>query len=139
MSGWTWPSAPHDPTEREILGRLGDWQFRAFADHDERALYLLRRGMAHLQIWHPTSGVSFLTPSRLSCGLWELDIPGPARRRFRLSSLDDIDSVLCADRLPLTPDPDWLRAAHEAYVLEPARRILLLGGLGSPYAHFPEA
>ena len=134
-----WPAAPHDPSERELVEHLSGWEVRLFGPHDPRHAYLLRRGMGHLQFWHPVAGVSFLSPSALSGGRWELDVPGAPRRRFRLGSLDDVDDVLCAGRLPLTPDPESLLAADRRHLLSLKQNALLLGRLGLDSLEVPQA
>jgi hypothetical protein len=63
---------PHDPRERVLVARLGDWEVRAFAADDARADYLERNGFAHFQLWHPAARISVLTPSRLSEALYEV-------------------------------------------------------------------
>lgn len=136
---WDWPAPPHDPLERVVLERLDGWEVRTFALHDARCAYLLRRDMGHLQLWHPGAGVSFLTPSRLSGGRWELDTPGAPRARLRLRTLDDLDEILLLAHLPPPPDREVLCAAHQAHVLRPIQHLLLLGGLGAPGVPFPEA
>jgi hypothetical protein len=66
------PPPPHDPRERIILSRTGDWEVRAFAEGDPKFHYLLRHGMWHLQLWHSGRGVSILTPSALTAGHYEI-------------------------------------------------------------------
>lgn len=61
-AAWSGPAPPHHPNVRVVVAHIGEWEARVFALRDERAVCLLRRGMAHAQLWHPTQGVSFLTP-----------------------------------------------------------------------------
>lgn len=64
------PPPPHDPTERVLAVKLGEWEVRIFEGKKQR--YFLPRGMGHLQLWHPAAGVSVLTPSRLTGGRYEV-------------------------------------------------------------------
>jgi hypothetical protein len=137
MNALPWPASPHDPSERELVERLGTWEVRVFGLADARHAYLLRRGMGHLQLWHPREGVSLLTPSLFTRSRWELDVPGPARQRLRLDAVDDVDDILCSRRLPLTPDVAALRCACERHVLRALRELLLLGGFGAPGQPIP--
>jgi hypothetical protein len=66
------PPPPHDPTERVLVTRIDGWEVRDFAPDDSRYSYFLRYGFAHLQLWHAASGVSLLTPSRLTADQYEL-------------------------------------------------------------------
>lgn len=66
------PPSPHDPDERVLRDRVGDWEVRAFATTDPKHDYFVRRGFLHLQLWHPQAGISVLTPSRLTLGRYEI-------------------------------------------------------------------
>lgn len=64
-----WPPAPHDPRERERATAIGDWEVRLFTGR--KFQYFVTRGFWHLQLWNPTSRISILSPSRLTCGRYE--------------------------------------------------------------------
>lgn len=66
------PPAPHDPRERELALLEGLWEVRIFGGR--KFEYFVSRGFWHLQLWHPTAGVSVLTPSRLTLGFYEMVI-----------------------------------------------------------------
>ena len=66
------PPRPHDPTEREVVSYLGDWQVRQFPESDSKLAYFTGRGFLHVQLWHPGRGVSVLTPSRLTGGRFDV-------------------------------------------------------------------
>lgn len=51
-----------------------------FATDDARLSYLAARQMLHLQLWHEGLGVSVLTPSRLTGGLYEVMLAAHADR-----------------------------------------------------------
>lgn len=64
-----WPPSPHHPSDRVRVrraGRGGIWEVRIFSPASPLYERLARRGMLHLQLWHPGSGVSVLSPSALT-------------------------------------------------------------------------
>jgi len=65
-----WPPPPHDPRERDPVICVRGWEVRVFGEHQFQ--YFVRRGFWHLQLWHPEARVSVLTPSRLTCDLYEV-------------------------------------------------------------------
>jgi hypothetical protein len=64
-----WPPPPHDPRERELAMVVDGWEVRLFGER--KFQYFVTRGLWHVQLWHPIARVSVLTPSRLTCGLYE--------------------------------------------------------------------
>jgi hypothetical protein len=64
------PPPPHDPRERDLAFTLRGWEVRLFAG--QKFQYFVTRGFWHLQLWHPGASVSVLTPSRLTCGSYEV-------------------------------------------------------------------
>lgn len=64
-----WPPPPHDPRERELAMRLGEWDVLLFGER--KFQYFVTRGFWHLQLWHPVARVSILSPSRLTRGFYE--------------------------------------------------------------------
>lgn len=72
----------HDPSDRVAIGALDHgWQVRAFAPNDRRFVYCVPRRMFHLQLWHEGGQISVITPSRLTCERFELQLEG-ARYHF---------------------------------------------------------
>ncbi len=65
-----WPPPPHDPRERELVLRVDGWEVRLFGEH--KFQYFVRHGLWHAQLWQPEARVSVLTPSRLTCELYEV-------------------------------------------------------------------
>ncbi len=63
---------PHDPRERTPIDTAGEWLVCQFPAGDRRLDYFARRGLLHLQLWHPIAEVSVLTPSRLTEDCFEL-------------------------------------------------------------------
>jgi hypothetical protein len=91
----------HDPAERTLLTWAEGWQVRVFAETDFRYGYFARKRMLHVQLWHPRSRVSVLTPSHFTADRWELH----CERMWRVTAADSrgIDRVLepmCGVRLP---------------------------------------
>lgn len=75
------PPRPHDPDERILVDTcppgLGvptyrHWEVRLFDPAGLFHFYFGAKGMLHLQLWHPWSGVSLLTPSRLTSARYEV-------------------------------------------------------------------
>jgi hypothetical protein len=69
-SGDAGPPPPHDPCERELVHAIDEWEVRIF--DESRFQYFVERGLWHLQLWHPRSNVSVLTPSRLTANAYEV-------------------------------------------------------------------
>jgi len=61
----------HDPHQRVMVGYAGDWEVRDFPRHHDAGHEANRQGMAHVQLWLPSHGVSLLTPSLLTRDRWE--------------------------------------------------------------------
>ena len=66
------PPSPHNPFERERIAAIGPWEVRVFSPGGVFHQYFAGHGMLHVQLWHPASGVSVLTPSRLTRGCFEV-------------------------------------------------------------------
>ena len=75
------PPPPHDPTERELAWIVDGWEVRVFSGR--RLDYLASHGMGHVQLWHPPTGVSILTPSGLTAGAFEVFPIAGWKRRAR--------------------------------------------------------
>lgn len=84
--------APHDSRERVVVDRWRGWAVLQFPEDDRRRTYFAARGLLHLQLWYPERGVSVLTPSRLTAGLYEVMlVPHAACGRT-----DDADALALA-------------------------------------------
>ena len=75
------PPRPHDPGQRILVDTCAPdlphptyrhWEVRQFDPAGIFHCYFGDHGMLHLQLWHPWSGVSLLTPSRLTAGRYEV-------------------------------------------------------------------
>lgn len=120
MTAAAWPPRPHDPREREVVGRAGAWEVRQFAAGDAKLAYFTVRGFLHLQLWHPQAQISILTPSRLTAGHFEAWL---ADTRIAVRRWVDLDAAL-GGRAPAQAE---LRALERWFVLrhEPAELHLL--------------
>ena len=66
------PPPPHDPQDRVVLDVIDGWEVRVFEPGGLFDRYFKERGYDHLQLWHPPSGFSLLTPSRLTRNEFEV-------------------------------------------------------------------
>ena len=108
------PPPPHDPRERERVAVTGAWEVRQFPADDPKLAYFAPRGFLHVQLWHPGEGVSVLTPSKLTGGLYAIWSPDA---RLDCAGWDD---VVCALPRLIVPGAAqvraferWLVTAHE--------------------------
>ena len=99
------PPPPHDPEEREHILSLGEWQARVLTG--PRLEYFAARRLMHVQLWHPASRVSILTPSRLTADEYEA-FPVPIWK-FRTASYERLALRLAAVHgIRLPPKTDVL-------------------------------
>jgi hypothetical protein len=124
-----WPPPPHDPRERLVVCRADDWEVRSFpisADSrsglDRSFAYFAPRSLWHVQLWHPASGVSVLTPSGLTLDHYEIfPIRGWkhwAKDHAHLSGLLDVFHQVAP------PSQGMLQAIEEYFVHDPVARFL---------------
>jgi hypothetical protein len=142
-----WPPAPHDPRERALIctlvvrapalpahssrhgstGRRGApastrWEVRAFPIGGRMHRYFAPRGLLHLQLWQPESGVSMLTPSRLTLGRWEV-FPVEGWKRG-LDQVADLRRLVRSSLRVEPPTAAQLAAARAWFVDREERRAL---------------
>ena len=110
----SWPPPPHDPRERIVLCRAEDWQVRSFPLGDRRFEYFAARGFWHIQLWHPRTGVSLLTPSGLTMDRDELSPSGG----WKLQAADhqEIDVLLALLHGLAPPSAGTLQALESFFV-----------------------
>lgn len=109
------PPPPHDPSERELAHVVGEWEVRVFADAKFR--YFVERGLWHAQLWHPTAGVSVLTPSRLTNDAYEVY---PARGwKVRASTMAEVARLVADEHAVRFLDDDALRELERVFVAAP--------------------
>jgi len=140
-----WPPAPHDPRERTLISELlaqssgavspaphgssgrastrtTRWEVRAFPVGGRMHRYFAPRGLLHLQLWQPESGVSVLTPSRLTLGRWEVfPVDGWKHPAERVEEMRRV--VRRAHRVEL-PSVAQLGAVRAWFVAREERRAL---------------
>lgn len=113
-----WPPSPHDPRERVRLFEVGGWEVRDFPEADPKRRFFARKGLLHLQLWHPQAWFSVLTPSLLTRGEFELfPVSGGV---FRGTYLAAQGAVLRETGVKL-PGPTRVYALHQ-WFLEKYRR-----------------
>lgn len=99
------PVRPHDPKDRLAVASLAEWEVRVFDPTGSFFSFFRRHGLLHLQLWHPASGTSVLTPSRLTGGRYEL------RRAdgevCRAASWEDCVGLFFAGDDPPPPASAW--------------------------------
>jgi hypothetical protein len=117
-----WPPPPHDPRERVVLCRAGDWQVRAFLATDPRFAYLAPRGLWHLQLWHPRAAVSVLTPSGLTLDRYEV-YPVAGWKRA-VPCLGDVRALLEVFHGIQPPSAGTLAALEAQFVHDPVARAI---------------
>lgn len=126
------PPPPHDPRERALVAVLDGWEVRVFPPCDQKYQYFVSRGFLHAQLWHREAGVSVLTPSRLTGGLFELfpyaGWKAPVRTAPLLRSM-----VAQTHGVPL-PSLRRLRSVIEWYVRAEERRAARDGAAKRPPA-----
>lgn len=71
----------------ELACVAGEWEVRLFTD--VRFGYFVKRGLWHVQLWHPRARVSVLTPSRLTLGAYELHAANRPKRRVASARAED--------------------------------------------------
>lgn len=108
-------SPPHDPEERELAQTIGDWEVRVFAD--AKFGFFVERGLWHVQLWHRAAGVSVLTPSRLTGGLYEVSSARGVKRRA--SSHAKVRELVRAEHDVTLIDADALARVERVFVHAP--------------------
>jgi hypothetical protein len=114
------PPPPHDPRERVLVATAGAFEVRAFPPSDPKHAYFAARALLHLQLWHPSAGVSLLTPSRLTRNAYEL-FPVDGWKRAVRSAEDARRLARYAHGVEL-PSPLQLAALIEWHVRGDERR-----------------
>ena len=66
------PPPPHDPWDRVLLDVIDGWQVRVPEPGTACARYFGRSGFGHMQLWHPSTGLSVLSPSDLTNHRFEI-------------------------------------------------------------------
>ena len=62
----------HDPSRRDCMLKLVGWQIRVIMRNDNRHTPMAAQGLLHLQLWHPGTKTSVLTPSNFTDRKFEL-------------------------------------------------------------------
>ena len=67
------PDQRHDHRRRVIVFWLGEWEVLMHPPCSDLHRLLVVNGMFHLQLWHPQSRTSILTPSAFTKGMFEIN------------------------------------------------------------------
>ncbi|MGB0911211.1 MAG: hypothetical protein ACPGYT_12680 [Nitrospirales bacterium] len=110
-----WPPPPHDPRERKCIGHIDQWEARIFSQTESKHHYFAKRGLLHIQLWHPHLHISILTPSRLTANYYEIfPIQG---NKISVCCLDTVNNLL-HDFYQLSHlDPLTIRFTERYFVL----------------------
>jgi len=116
------PPPPHDPRDRELTMPLeGGWELRT--PTARMTAYFLPRGLLHVQLWHPASGVSILTPSRITRGLYEAF---PVRRwKAPARSYAEITELVAREHGVAPPSAFAVASLERAFVDELVRTAMM--------------
>jgi hypothetical protein len=74
----------HAIADRVVVARCEDWEVRQHPIDDPASADLVAGGYLHLQLWCPATGISILTPSRLTAGLFDVRLADGGRVRAHL-------------------------------------------------------
>ena len=111
----------HTDTNRTLVYWLGEWDVRMSDPRSDLHRLLAVNGMLHLQMWHPESGTSVLTPSPLTDQLFEaIPLFG---NQFRTRSYPEMCSVIHAAKQIEAPSPKLLMDVFFAMFTEFAWNI----------------
>ena len=89
-TGVSLPPAPHNPKDRVFVHTHNGWEFRAFARNDHNHSHRASRGELHVQLWHPTSRISVLTPSMMTKGQYDVWL---SSGQYRVSCLHQLSTL----------------------------------------------
>jgi hypothetical protein len=105
------PAVSHAVAERAVVGQCGRWEVRRHALSEPAVAGYVQGGYLHLQLWCARSGISILTPSRLTAGLFDLQLADGARVRAHLYQRI-VDALPAAVRAPSESDVAALERWH---------------------------
>ena len=127
-------SLRHTEREKSLVYWLGEWDVRMSEPKSELHRLLVINGMFHLQLWHPESKTSILTPSPITDELFEATPLFGSE--FRAASYAEIRSVVQAARQIEPPSAQLLMDVFYAMFEEFAWH---LPGAIMPFISFDEA
>jgi hypothetical protein len=107
-----WPPPPHDPRDRELAMRLGEWEVRLFGDR--KFQYFVTRGFWHVQLWHEEARLSVLSPSRLTRGFYEA-YP-IANWKAQAPDYERLISLIASTHVATLPSPAEIKRVERALV-----------------------
>ena len=96
----------HTEQEKTLVYWLGEWDVRMSDPNSDLHRLLVINGMFHLQLWHPESNTSILTPSPITENQFE--VSPLFGGEFRTQSYPEVCSVIAAARQIEAPSPQRL-------------------------------
>ncbi len=111
----------HNHRLRALVFWLGDWEVLMYRPCSDVHRLLVVNGMFHLQLWHPESQTSILTPTSLTGGQFEVaPLFGSA---FQCEDYAEIAAIIEAARNIQAPAPELLSDVFFAMFSEFAWRV----------------
>jgi hypothetical protein len=113
----------HAVDDRVVIACCDDWEVRQHRLDDPATAELVTGGYLHLQLWCPASGISILTPSRLTAGLFDVRLPDGGRIRAHLyrRAADAVRPRAAPSEAAIAALERWHVLRHEPTVLHAAR------------------
>ena len=124
----------HSGHQKSLVYWLGEWDVRMSEPNSDLHRLLVINGMFHLQLWHPESKTSLLTPSPITDQLFA--VTPLFGGEFRAQSYREIRSVIRAARKIVPPSPQELMDVFYAMFEEFAWHI---PNAVMPFVSFDEA
>jgi hypothetical protein len=114
-------SQRHNHRLRALVFWLGEWEVLMYRPCSDVHRLLVVNGMFHLQLWHPESQTSILTPTSLTGGMFETTpLFGSA---FQCEDYKEMAAIIEAARNIRAPTPDMLSDVFFAMFSEFAWRV----------------
>lgn len=101
------PGHRHDHRRRVVMFWLGEWEVLMHPPCSELHRLLVVNGMFHMQLWHPESRTSILTPSAITEGLFEIN--SLFGSEYASHAYSELLPILHAAKLVHAPHPERVR------------------------------
>ena len=111
----------HNHRLRVLVFWLGEWEVLMYRPCSDMHRLLVVNGMFHLQLWHPESLTSILTPTTLTEGQFE--VSPLFGSEFKTEAYDELRPILQAARNISPPPPEFVSDIFFAMFSEFAWRI----------------
>ena len=114
-------SQRHNHKLRALVFWLGEWEVLMYRPCSDIHRLLVVNGMFHLQLWHPDSQTSIITPTTLTDGKFE--IAPLFGSEFRTDSYEDLGPILEAAKTISIPPAERVSDVFFAMFSEFAWRL----------------